>query len=216
MVFGGTPAANRDGVSRNLKQNNLTPILMSLNLSDLIRAFPDLGRQPVIDASTAKRQLGTSREGAMGMPILMPIGFSVVQWAVRINGEISQDSFPGLELPGAVVASYERAKNIVKTRIAGRNGTVKEFTGWDDWAIVIRGIWVSDTPGELPEQGIRDLRDLSEVPVSIVMQCAMNEWLGIHEVDIESIEFPDAEGIDNAQPFIIRCSSSEPFEFSIR
>jgi Domain of unknown function (DUF6046) len=190
---------------------------MVINTSVLLASHPDLRYRNIItpaDAATLIAQHGYSR--LTGAAIIMPIGFGAVQYQKRLNGEVVNDSFPGIELPPATVVSFERAKRIISTEIAGRDGEVNEFTGFSSWKISIRSVLVNEeNPDEIPEQGIRDLRDLFDVTVALPMLCDMCEWLGIYEVVIDSFTFHDVEA-NAAQPFSMTLRSDYPFEFKIK
>lgn len=191
---------------------------MVINASVLLASHPDLKHRSI---STLKEieQVTTAHHGysaLTGAAIIMPIAFDAVQYKRRLNGAVVDDSFPGMELPPATVVSFERAKRVILTEIAGRDGAVSEFVGFTDWKMTIRGVMVNEqNPSDIPEQGIRDLRDLSEVTVALPMLCDMCDWLGIYEVVIDSLVLHDIEA-SAVQPFTINLHSDNPFEFKIK
>ena len=201
-----------------LQQRAGDSIAIGLGIADLLARHPDLTHRAIITGSEATKKVAkVGATSLMGTAIVLPVGFGAVQYQRRLNGEVVQDSFPGLELPPATVVSFARAKRLVETTVPGRDGDVRECTGFTDWQIEIRGVWVNDeNQDEPPEQGIRDLRDLFETPVAIPMLCDMCEWLGIYEVVIKDLKLPDIEGFPGVQPFTLSAVSDTPFEFKIK
>jgi hypothetical protein len=188
-----------------------------INTYELLAKHPELQHRKLTLPQQAQAMADSGSISALlGTAIVMPIAFGAVQYQKRLNGEVVNDSFPGIELPPATVVSFERAKRIISTEIAGRDGEVNEFTGFSSWKINIRGVLVNEeNPNEIPEQGIRDLRDLFDVAVALPMLCDMCEWLGIYEVVIDSFTFHDVAA-SVAQPFSMTLRSDYPFEFKIK
>ncbi len=161
-----------------------------------------------ITETTAKSYLGT--------PIIMPVSFDAVTWTQIINGEKKERSLPQITLPPATLIDFTQPVIIEKTRIAGRNGSVKEYINLDDWSIRIRGIIVNGDSDELPEAEIKQIRDLKNCPVGIPILNRMAELLDIKNVMVEEVDFPALEGYPGAQPFTLNLVSDEPFELKYK
>lgn len=146
-------------------------------------------------------------------PIIMPVSFETVSWKYRENGVVKSADFGGCQLPPTTLISVSRAKRIIKTEVAGRDGTVKELISQDDWKVQIKGFVINeDHPYEYPEDEVAKIKELSDVPVSITIINDLCRYMGIHKVVLESIDLPAIEGFPGVQPFQIECSSDEPFE----
>lgn len=106
-------------------------------------------------------------------------------------------------------------KNIVKTPIFGRNGTVKEFISDGDYLINITGAIVSPEPTTFPiddvDLFIRYMTLQTQLPVASFFL----DLFGIHSIVIEEYEVGEKVGTRNEVPFTIRALSDEPLEFEL-
>lgn len=150
----------------------------------------------------------------LGTPIYMPVAFDAAEWDSRDeDGVFEKHSTTSLVMPPATLIDFSRNKKIVRTEISGRDGTVKEYIGADDWQVRIRSVLINEeNPMERPEQLIRDLRRLESAPVSIPIVNDMCTWLGIYNIVIERIDLQSLEGYPGVVPCVIDCSSDAAFE----
>lgn len=116
-----------------------------------------------------------------------------------------------------VIFTINQTKNIVKTPIQGRNGTVKEYISDGDFQIEISGAIVS--PGRTyPQTEVNELIEILKAPIAIPSDSLISEylnWFGIHSIVIESYDFPQTEGTRNQQEFRISAVSDIPVELEI-
>lgn len=116
--------------------------------------------------------------------------------------------------------TVKQMKNIVKTPIQGRSGTVKEFIGNGDYIISIRGV-ISGAKDRYPLNGntvnnanvnsVNSLIAMGNAP----MELSVNSWylsmLGIYKIVIESFDMPQREGSYSTQFFEIEAVSDTDF-----
>lgn len=114
-----------------------------------------------------------------------------------------------------VLTVVDKPKNIIKTVIQGRNGSVKEYIGDGDYQITIRLIVIGDRK-KMPLQEIADLKRALDAPVALEVNSRYLQNLGINNIVVESYSMPQAEGAYHYQAFEIRCSSDEPIELKIK
>ena len=107
-------------------------------------------------------------------------------------------------------------KNVVQTSVAGRKGKIKEYISMDDYDIVIRGVFASDSPRVHPFREIKRLSDLGEVPTALRVGSPFLSLFSITSMVILKISFPQQMAMYNMQPFEIRAVSDDPVELSIR
>lgn len=110
-----------------------------------------------------------------------------------------------------VLMAVSQSKNIVTTPIQGRNGTVKEYISDGDYQIDINGMIVSEG-NKYPESEVNELIQILKSPVAISFISEFLNWFDIHDVVVESFDFPQTEGVRNAQQFTISCLSDTPVE----
>ncbi len=116
-----------------------------------------------------------------------------------------------------VIFTVTQTKNIVKTPIQGRNGTVKEYVSDGDYLIEISGAIVSPDR-TYPQTEVNELIQILKAPTAIPADSLISEylnWFDIHSIVIESYDFPQTEGTRNQQEFRISAVSDIPVELEI-
>lgn len=140
------------------------------------------------------------------------ITFEGGSYETNIAGQVV--TFPSIQLYAALV-SVTQAKKIIKTEIQGRDGTVKEYIGMDDYQIEIVGT-ITAKADATPDQDVIDLKKMLDAPVPIGIVCTWLQNLGITDVVIESYTLPQDAGGQAYQTFTINCTSDIPTELRIK
>jgi hypothetical protein len=141
--------------------------------------------------------------GALGNPVFTNVVFKGGKYTDHITGV--EHTYPDIELQ-TVLLSVSQAKKIVKTEIQGRDGTVKEYIGMDDYKVTINAI-INGTNGHYPVEDIAALKQMLDAPVTIDVTCKYLETLGIHAVVVEGYEINQEEGMYSQQKITINCCS---------
>ena len=116
-----------------------------------------------------------------------------------------------------VIFTVTQTKNIIKTPIQGRNGTVKEYVSDGDYLIEISGAIVSPDR-TYPQTEVNELIQILKAPIAIPADSLISEflnWFDIHSIVVESYDFPQTEGTRNQQEFRISAVSDIPVELEI-
>ena len=151
----------------------------------------------------------------LGMPIFDAITFQKLTVAT-VNqsdvNEISQNQIGvDLVLTTALITA-NKPKNIVLTKVQGRNGTVKEYVSDDDYQISIRGALVGKYSNKRPEQEFNLLKQYCDINLEInVISNFLND-LGIYTIVITNFTYTQREGTRNVVDFEIQCLQETPFE----
>lgn len=106
------------------------------------------------------------------------------------------------------IVEINQTKNIVKTVIAGRNGTVKEYIGLGDFEINIQGAVVSKY-NTYPEDEVLRLIEILSLNTQIPIAGGMFGLFNIQWVVVEDFRIRELEGTRNVVPFNIRCISDK-------
>lgn len=130
---------------------------------------------------------------------------------IRIKSDVNEDDALGLYLD-TVLITVTQEKNIIKTAVNGRNGTIKEYYSDGDYSISIEGAIVGRDAFAYPEADVKNLIRLMRQPASIVAVSPFLQLFGIYDITIENFELKQLEGFQNMQPFTIQCSSDLPIE----
>lgn len=111
-----------------------------------------------------------------------------------------------------VIIEVAQTKNIRKTSIQGRTGTVKEYISDDDYIISIRGV-IGHLSKVYPESDVKKIREICKAQRSLeVTSKFLNDIFDIKDIVIESYNIPQVEGVRNQQPFSITASSDVPID----
>lgn len=114
-----------------------------------------------------------------------------------------------------VLVEFSLQKNIVKTAVQGRSGTVKEYISNGDWAITISGLLVSEEK-TYPQEEVNRLTNYATGTQALTVTNDLFSQLGINNLVIEEYSLPTAEGFINVQPFELSCVSDDPFELKLK
>ncbi|MBS1641543.1 MAG: hypothetical protein JSR11_03610 [Bacteroidetes bacterium] len=103
-----------------------------------------------------------------------------------------------------------QTKNIVKTAIQGRDGTVKEYISDGDYMVTIRGAFSSTFKLTYPKELVANLIKLCKEKTALDVTSEYLLMFGIHQLVIDSYKFSQEEGKQNIQKFELQCSSDVP------
>lgn len=129
-------------------------------------------------------------------------------------------------LPYCVV-KVDGKKNIIRTPLSERIGTVKEQYNIDDYKISIKGFLIGTSIGAagFPEDQINNLKLLYEAQTAVTIDNALtnifltNSQLGFFEqrrVVITSLDFPEVQGgRKNVRPFAMEMESDSVFTLEL-
>jgi len=114
----------------------------------------------------------------------------------------------------AILCSVTFPRNIVKTEIQGRNGTVKEYIGEGDAQISFRGI-ITGANGHYPADEVAALKKLVHAPVPIPVISEFLNNIDIYTVVFEDRSLEQDEGGYSYQTFSLNAISDTPQELKI-
>ncbi len=121
-------------------------------------------------------------------------------------------SFSDITL-ATVLVTISQPKRIIRTEIQGRDGSVKEYIGMDDYQVTVNGI-ITGTNGTYPFQEVAALHSICKAPVSISVVSAYLQLFDIFNLVI--ISFDQEPGGYSKQNFTLNCISDKPVELIIQ
>ena len=118
-----------------------------------------------------------------------------------LDANANQQAIKGLFLNGVIIdATIE--KNIIKTAMIDKIGTVKEYIGMGDIQLTIRGYVATKNPDEYPDVDARLIKSYASAPVPLkVTSTFLNDILGITQIVVESCQLSQQQGMRNVQYF---------------
>lgn len=118
----------------------------------------------------------------------------------------------GILIKGAIV-DVTQVKNIVKTQIAGMDGSVLEYINQGDYEITIRGFFDTFLPDLAPDQRTRLLNYYCSAPVSLnIVNDFLNNVIKINKIAVQNLNIFQQQGVRNVQYFQISAISDNDFK----
>jgi hypothetical protein len=117
-------------------------------------------------------------------------------------------AFPDILLQN-VLLSVNQTKNIVKTAIVGRSGTIKEYIGLGDFELSIRLI-ITGSNGVYPEADVQNIITMCNCNEAITVTSKYLNKFNIQYLVVESYDCNQDEGQYSRQPISITASSDRP------
>ena len=114
----------------------------------------------------------------------------------------------------AILISISYPRNIVKTEIQGRDGTVKEYIGEGDAVVTFRGV-ITGANGSYPSSKVEQLQKLIKAPIAIPVICTFLNDKDILNIVFEDRQLDQEEGGYSYQTFVLNAISDTPQELQI-
>jgi hypothetical protein len=195
-------------VLRNLGLEYLQKSIFKANLGEPLkdkRGNPYQEQDTDIAKSEYNSRFGTPIFGAL----LIRDGFYYDEKGNKIEYEST--------LLECVLFEVSMSKNVVKTAIQGRAGTIKEFVSDGDFQINIKGVICSEIANEYPDREIKRLLEILKSSASLsVRSDVLNNVFGIYDIVVESWNMPRSAGFFNTQNYEISCISDMPIEIRLK
>ena len=202
-------------------QNELSQIREAFQIPEsiIIRTLPITKIFPAkIGASEHKFDINQSNyqdkflySSELNTPVYTNIEFLPDTYETSIKGKFL--TTPQMRFD-AILLTVTQAKKIIKTEIQGRNGTVKEYLGLDDFQVQINGV-ITGPNGHYPIETVSFLKQILDAPIPIPVASTYLNNLGIHLLVVESYELAQEAGGYSYQTFSISCSSDVPQELRL-
>jgi len=200
-----------------MSENTLTQIRRAFRIPDSVFIYTGvklnvlkshIGSQP--DSSKYNIPQGPGKDAplstsVLNTPVYSNIHFLDVEYTDN-NGRVIQTQG---KIYDAVLITVTQAKKIITTEIQGRDGTVKEYIGMDDYQVVVNGI-LTGSNGVHPVDEVATLKKMLDAPVAIDVACAYLQNLGIQSLVTMDYTFEQQAGGYSYQTFSITFKSDVP------
>ena len=149
--------------------------------------------EPVWNSTRFDSQL---RENILGREVFLPI---------RLNGANGMS----ITCPCATIR-VQGSKNVIRTAVSERIGTVKEMFQVGDYIFTIKGVLIAPSGKAFPDDDIYTLRQLFESTEHVLLHNALSDMFldTTRYVCITDLEFPEVQGKSpRMRPFQLTCES---------
>lgn len=176
--------------------------------------------------ANALRKEESELHAILGDSIISPFAIQAFEYNQQNGSEFSLQNFEGYRFPAATMVSVSMRKNILKTKVQGRAGTVKEMIADGDFQLRIEGV-ILDTDdtsyplkptigkvqsSQYPQQQMEAMAAVLKIPASLPIQNDFLNSLGIYHIVITSYRFAASNEFENAQLFSITALSDHIFD----
>lgn len=168
---------------------------------------PDSGKYSIPQGAVKDSPLSTS---VLNTPVYSNIHFLDVQYTDNQGRTITTTG----KIYDAVLITVSQAKKIITTEIQGRDGTVKEYIGMDDYQVTVNGI-ITGANGVHPVDEIAQLKKMLDAPVAIEVSCDYLQRLGIFNLVVMDYTFEQQAGGYSYQTFSISFKSDIPVQLRL-
>jgi len=176
------------------------------------KIYKPIGKYP--NTSTGEYTPQTTND-AERLDNTLPQQYSWLGTPVFTNLEI-KDPGTGLSIViDQILMDVNMTKNIVKSKVQGLSGTVKEFISNGDFSITMRGALHHINQKEYPVNDMNTLVRLLYINNELDV---VSDFLGlfrVFHVVVTGFRFPQKAGSQNMQLFEIKCLSDEPIQLKI-
>jgi len=114
-----------------------------------------------------------------------------------------------------IILTVNQVKNIIKTPINNRPGTVKEYISDGDFQIDARGIIVSRENLVIPKEDVTALVNLMKVSKQLDVASNFLQLFSISSIVITDYRIAEKTGSRNEIPFKFTALSDEPIELQL-
>lgn len=149
-------------------------------------------------------QVGYDKIGMLGLPVWDTVTLIAEPYTTDDGLVISTPT--GLNLEIALI-EISNDRNIVKTKIAGANGTIKEYMSDGDFNINIKGSLVSKYSNMPPIDELNTLNIIIKHPEALTVRSNFLDYFDIQKLVIEKPFVKQREGMRNVIDFELQCVS---------
>lgn len=206
LVIKGTP------ITQLLRTYNVQDI-RTINLSQAARGLSEALVNRTVAQPAAPNYSDQIRQAAtpdpelyksiLGTPVVMDLLFEGIVYKDFNNGQTLRTPNVRFE---TVLCTITQAKKIIKTEIQGRDGTVKEYIGLDDYQVNINGI-IAGENRVYPKDKVLQLKAILDAPVAIPVVSDFLNNLGIFNIVVNDYSLPQEAGGISKQDFSINALS---------
>lgn len=153
------------------------------------------------------------RKGEFGYPVL---GSLLIEDGKYIDNDTRAEVFFDSIVIDSVLVSISQQKNIVKTTVAGRNGTVKEYISDGDYIINVNGVIVSGQNNVIPQGEMQRLKEIFNANVPLKVSNDYLQLFGITDIVVENADVFQREGYRDSVYFNLQAVSDKAYEIRLR
>lgn len=165
--------------------------------------------------------------GAFGLPIFDVLYFKAKSWTDNQGNNYTIGDGTSQYMVSTCLITVSQDRNIVRTPVQGRDGTVKEYISDGDFEINIKGMLASNHRDIFPqgnrlvqggtyEMGMQTLQDFRFCKESISVSSNILNYFNIRDIVIQSMKYTQQEGDRSIVPFEIQAYSDTTYNIKYK
>ena len=184
-----------------------------------LQAKAGLQNVKIHDGQNSPYTISTNGTGDVPTPkFISPLGTVIYSniifnKGVVLEGNIVIDEWEDFRIDDCLI-QVTQSKKIVTTEIQGKDGTVKEYIGMDDFQVNVTGR-LQGGYNNNPKELTRQLKKILSAPQPLAITNWWLQNLDITDVVIVNFDFGQTEGEYSTQYFNFTALSDQPVEFRI-
>ena len=148
------------------------------------------------------------KKSLLGTPIYDIVTFASHSYVDELGQTINNAKF---DLDIALI-EVNKPRNIVRTVIAGRSGTIKEYMSDGDYEISISGTLTNTLAFSTPDAAIRAFDEITKTPQELKVESNFLNYFNVFNIVILNSKVKQREGARNIVEYELTCISDTPFE----
>lgn len=152
---------------------------------------------------------GIEEVGLLGLPVFDTLTIDPFSYDLEDGTTVSSDTPINFQ---TILIELSQPKNIVITKIQGRDKSVKEFINGGDIYINIKGSLVNQLANKRPVDEIKKLIQIKDAPIEVPVSCNLLNDFGIYSIVVMDVRVFQVEGERNVLNFEMDCIDEVPFE----
>lgn len=122
---------------------------------------------------------------------------------------------PKMQLPIAL-CEVTKVNNVVKSNVAGRNGSVKQYISTGDYQVTIRSAFTTGIADKYPAEAMRQLQKITSSTTEVKVASNFLNLFGIQYLVFDECRFiQDEKNGRDVQNFDLMCTSEQPFTLKV-
>lgn len=193
------------------------------NVPNIYPDYPDAIKNAIGGYDRTAGWDGKMSSSLEGMPVMC---YLKIKGGSYTDTKGNQQNIPDIIFE-TVVISANLSKNIEKTSIEGRDGSVKESICINDWDIEIRAIITADAPvnetvvkrnqmGVYPRDNMSEIYKALKAPIALPIECWFLNQFDINYIVVDKAKIEQVEGEYSMQRLVINATSDTPLIITIQ
>ncbi len=142
---------------------------------------------------------------------MLDLGFKIKGGALGfLSEELVPLNIDGYKFPMECLVDIRGRKRIIKTKVPGMDGTVKEYVGMDDYHVVVHVVLQAKNFDNVYYE-LANIKDLWDKKEKLPILCPKTEEYGINYVVFDKFSHPETPGMESTERLTLNFLSDDVY-----